>query len=76
VQDPYVGQLVVLRSVWTLQSGRLGIVVEQPMQHEDKFVVMWTTPHGIELKTHIKDALTPVTEYTYKKIKERSCVFK
>lgn len=72
--DPYLGQLVVLRMLWTLNSHSIGIVVE--ILDDDKINVMWTTKDGIEIKTHIKDALTPVTGYTYSKIKRRSCVFK
>ena len=74
--DEYVGQLVVLRSQWNLQSHRLGIVVDQIDKNEDKFLVMWTNPGGYELKIHIKDALMPVTKHTFEKIKERFCVFK
>lgn len=74
--DPYIGQLVVLRMMWNPNAGRIGVVVEQPDKNCDKFIVMWTTKSGIELKIHIKDALMPITEYTHAKVKERSCVFK
>lgn len=71
----YVGQLVVLRTIWNLQSHRIGIVVA--LQEEpDKYLVMWTTPKGYELKVHIKNALMPVTIYNHEKVKERACVFK
>ena len=59
-----------------MNSDRIGIVIEQLSEHDDKFTVMWTTSRGIEFKTHIKDALMPLTEYTQKKVKERLCVFK
>lgn len=70
-----MGQLVVLRTLWNLQSHRLGVVVEQSDQ-DDRFVVMWTTKDGIELKTHLKHSLMPVSDRTTDKIKERNCVFK
>jgi len=74
--DPYVGQLVVLRSLWNLQSHRIGVVVEQVEEKSDRFIVMWTTAKGIELKMHIKDALMIVSKHTSDKVKERACVFK
>jgi|LauGreDrversion4_2_1035121.scaffolds.fasta_scaffold958219_2 predicted nucleic acid-binding OB-fold protein len=74
--DPYVGQLVVLRSLWNLQSYRIGVVVEQVEEKSDRFIVMWTTTKGIELKMHIKDALMIVSKHTSNKVKERACVFK
>lgn len=74
--DPYIGQLVALRSMWNLQSHRIGIVVEQVDLFDDRFLVMWTTPGGIELKIHIKDALMVISKYTHDKMKERACVFK
>lgn len=72
--DPYLGQLVVLRLMWSLKANQVGIVVDT--FDEDKLTVMWTTENGIELKIHIKDALLPVTAYTHNKIKGRACVFK
>ena len=74
--DFYVGKLVVLRSLWNIQSHRLGIVIEQIEPDVDRFLVMWTTKNGIELKHHIKDALMIVSNHTQDKIKERACVFK
>lgn len=76
MMDPYVGQLVVLRSLWNLQSYRIGVVVEHFEEKSDKFIVMWTTERGIELKIHIKDALMIVSQHTSDKVKERACVFK
>jgi len=70
-----VGQLVVLRTLWNLQSYRIGVVVEV-VEQPDKLLVMWTTKNGYELKMHIRDALTPITNANQDKIKERSCVFK
>jgi hypothetical protein len=72
--DPYLGQLVVLRLMWTFKSNLVGVVVDT--FDEDKLIVMWSTDDGIELKTHIKDAVLPVTSYTQDKIKGRACVFK
>lgn len=72
--DSYLGQLVALRTLWNLDSYRIGIVVENI--EDDKLMVMWTTKSGIELKMHIKDALVPVTSHTIEKLKERACVFK
>ena len=72
--DPYLGQLVVLRLMWSIKSNRVGVVVDT--FGEDKLIVMWSTDNGIELKTHIKDAVLPVTSYTHDKIKGRACVFK
>jgi len=72
----YLGQLVVLRTLWNLQSHRIGVIVEKIDDESDKFLVMWTIPKGIELKIHVKDALMPITNYTSKKIEERACVFK
>lgn len=74
--NPYVGQLVVLRSLWRLQSNRIGIVVEQISESRDRLLVMWTTKEGIELKVHIQDALMPITKATQEKVEERICVFK
>lgn len=71
----YVGQLVVLRTIWNLQSHRIGIVIEL-YEEPDKYRVMWTTPNGYELKIHVKDALMPIMTYNHEKIKERACVFK
>lgn len=73
--DPYVGQLVVLRTIWNLQSHRIGIVVDQ-IEDSDRLMVMWTVPEGIKLVVHIKDALIPISSATMERIKERSCVFK
>lgn len=73
--DPYVGQLVVLRTIWNLQSHRIGIVVEQ-IEDSDRFMVMWSVPEGIKLDMHIKDALIPISSATMERVKERSCVFK
>lgn len=72
--DSYLGQLVALRTLWNLQSHRIGVVVESI--EGDKLMVMWTTTSGIELKMHVKDALVPITAGTIEKIKERACVFK
>ena len=72
--DPYLGQLVVLRLMWTLKSHQIGIVVDT--FDDDKLTIMWTTADGIEIKTHIKDAVLPVTSYTHNKIKGRACIFK
>lgn len=74
--NSYVGQLVVLRTMWRLNANRIGIVVEQLEENCDKLLVMWTTKDGIELKVHIQDALTPITQYTQNKVEERICVFK
>lgn len=73
--DPYVGQLVVLRTIWNLQSHRIGIIVEQ-VEDTDRFLVMWSVPEGIKLDMHIKHALMPISNTTIEKVKERSCVFK
>jgi len=74
--DSYIGQMVVLRSRWNLQSHRVGLVVDQPNPEEDRLLVMWTIKDGIELKLHVKDALMAITTHTYDKVKERACVFK
>ncbi len=66
----------MLRSKWNLNANRLGVVVEEVEGYEDRFLVLWTTKNGYELKMHIKDALLPVTAVSYGPIKERNCVFK
>jgi hypothetical protein len=69
--DSYLGQLVVLRTRWNINSGDIGIVVSKEDFPDDRLVVMWTTSDGIKLKVHIQDALLPVTNITIDKIKER-----
>jgi hypothetical protein len=69
--DSYLGQLVVLRTRWNINSGDIGIVVSKEDFPDDRLVVMWTTSDGIKLKVHIQDALLPVTNITIEKIKER-----
>lgn len=69
--DSYLGQLVVLRTRWNINSGDIGIVVSKEDFPDDRLVVMWTNSDGIKLKVHIQDALLPVTNITIDKIKER-----
>lgn len=72
----YVGQLVVLRVRWNLNSKRLGIVVDYEDYESDKLVVMWTKENGIELSIHLQDALLPINSDSIGKVKERICDFK
>ena len=67
---------MVLRSKWNLNANRLGLVVEAVDGYDDRFLVLWTTKKGYELKIHITDALLPVTSVSVELIKERNCVFK
>ena len=71
--DDYVGRLVVLRSQWTLDSKRIGLVVEQEKNPSDVVTVMWSTEGGIILKKHIQDAVIPITDKTFQKVEKRSC---
>ena len=69
--NPYVGQLVVLRSRWSLGSKRLGIVIDCS-ENSDELTVMWTISRDkIDIRIHIQDALLPVADLTVSKIKER-----
>jgi len=74
IEDSYLGQLVVLRTKWSLHSGELGLVVEESTT--DVVVVMWNTKRGIELKNHVRHALLPVTKRSLDLVKERLCIFK
>lgn len=72
----YLGHLVVLRSMWNINSSRVGIVVGHENPLEDKMLVMWTTEDGIKMRYHLQDALLPVTEESLKKIRRRVCDIK
>lgn len=74
--DDYIGQLVVLRSRWNINSFRIGIVVGQEASPSDILHVMWTTEDGVKIKFHLQDAVIPVTDYTVDKIEERICDIK
>ncbi len=69
----YLGQLVVLRSRWNIYSSRIGIVVNHENPLDDKLLVMWTTEDGVRMKYHLHDALLPVIEESFEKIRKRAC---
>ena len=73
--ENYLGQLVVLRNRWNVNSNRIGIVVVQEPQ-SDVIFVMWTVEDGVKIKKHIQDAVLPVTSMTKNKIEERICDIK
>jgi transcriptional regulator len=76
--DQYVGQLVVLRSRWNLQSTRLGLVISQENSSDSVVLVLWTDEkgEGVKLRYHLLDAVIPINEQTSKKIEERICDIK
>lgn len=74
--DFYSGQLVVLRSKWSIYSHRIGLVVGSQENKEDVLLVMWTIKDGFRMKYHLKDAVIPINDLTLNKIKERACAIR
>lgn len=52
-----VGDLVITKQRWGLDSQRLGIIVERTSTGDDTWLILWSTKMSYKLKEHIGEAL-------------------
>ena len=57
-----VGDLVIPRVPWGMNSNRIGLVIEKSLDHGNGWIVLWTKINGYQLQCHIDDALLVIAE--------------